>query len=183
MSVDRFARQVGYGVRTHNLDIRARRFLYKGNPPPIINNVHDVAALLRTLPPGIEHPLAFAMNSLQAFSVALHVLHRYVNYKDYEGTSLYQWSTFERPEYGMTVHDYLSVHIEKVGVQQNQGGLQLPTSFRNYAWNQLAVESGHTHAHTHTHTHTETHAHTSVSGRETPARNGCKSSKSWGLLS
>ncbi|CAE7346624.1 ascc3, partial [Symbiodinium microadriaticum] len=118
------------GLRACQLIALPGRFLYKGNPPPIINNVHDVAALLRTLPPGIEHPLAFAMNSLQAFSVALHVLHRYVNYKDYEGTSLYQWSTFERPEYGMTVHDYLSVHIEKAPSELARSGLSKPPLLR-----------------------------------------------------
>ena len=72
--------------------------LYReGNQLPFLN-VHDLAILLRTIPTGLEHPLAFAMNSFQTLSVTLHVLHTYVNYKDAHGVPMYPWSDVRRPE-------------------------------------------------------------------------------------
>ena len=60
-----FARQVGYGLRTYNREV--------GSSPSSGNaiNIHQLAVLLKSMPEGMDHPLAYAMNSFQAFTVCL----------------------------------------------------------------------------------------------------------------
>ena len=41
-----------------------------------------------------------------------------------------------------TLH-YLEFHMDAVCKLQSQNGLQLPSAFRQHAWNQLAVEPGY----------------------------------------
>ena len=52
-----FARQVGYGLRTYNREV--------GSSPSSGNaiNIHQLAVLLKSMPEGMDHPLAYAMNS------------------------------------------------------------------------------------------------------------------------
>ena len=82
-----FAKQVGYGLRTYNKDaispIGSGKHL----------NIHEVALMLRNMPKGMEHPLAYAVNSFQAFTVCFHVIYSYVFWRDYYTAEPYhKWS-------------------------------------------------------------------------------------------
>ena len=63
-----FAKEVGYGLRTHNREVTGSGGSGDGM------NVHDLALLLRRIPDESDYPLAFAANSLQAFNVCGFVL-------------------------------------------------------------------------------------------------------------
>eukprot|EP00439_Symbiodinium_sp_Y106_P059503 s1162_g8.t1 len=135
-----FARQVGYGLRTYNKEIGS-----SSNPGNAIN-IHQSAVMLKSMPEGMDHPLAYAVNSFQAFTVCLHVIHSYTSWREY-GTEVpyYQWTNRIVPETDMNSLTYLEFHLEAVCKPQRQNGLQLPPSIKQHAWNQLAVESGFVH--------------------------------------
>ena len=135
-----FARQVGYGLRTYNREV--------GSSPSSGNaiNIHQLAVLLKSMPEGMDHPLAYAMNSFQAFTVCLHLIHSYTSWREY-GTEVpyYRWTNKIIPESDTNTLAYLQFHLEAVCKPQRENGLQLPPFIKQHAWNQLAVESGYAH--------------------------------------
>ena len=90
--------------------------------------------------------LKYAMNSFQAFSVCIHVIHSYTSWREY-GTEMpyYRWTDKLIPVSETNTLNYLEFHLEAVCKSQRQNGLQLPRSIKQHAWNQLAVESGYVH--------------------------------------
>ena len=93
----------------------------------------------------MDHPLGFALNSLQAFAVCLHVIHSYTSWREY-GTEVpyYRWTEVSVPGTDVNTLNYLEFHMDAVCEPQSQNnGLQLPPAFRQHVWNQLAVESGY----------------------------------------
>ena len=134
-----FAKQVGYGLRTYNSEVTSST----GSGKPL--SIHELALMLKSMPAGLDHPLAYAVNSFQAFTVCLHVIYSYVSWKDYHtGEPFCRWSSVIIAELETTTQAFLEHHVEAVMKLQTDGGFQLPLSFRQHAWNQLAVESGYT---------------------------------------
>ena len=135
-----FAKQVGYGLRTYNREVGS-----SSNSGNAIN-IHQLALLLQSMPEGMDHPLAYAMNSSQAFTVCLHVIHSYTSWRE-DGTDVpyYRWTNKIIPESDTNTLGYLEFHIEAVCKPQQENGLQLPPFIKQHAWNQLAVESGYVH--------------------------------------
>ena len=58
-----FAKQVGYGLRTYNSEVTSST----GSGKPL--SIHELALMLKSMPAGLDHPLAYAVNSFQAFTV------------------------------------------------------------------------------------------------------------------
>ena len=135
-----FAKQVGYDLRTCNREVGS-----SPNSGSAIN-IHQLAVLLKGMPEGMDHPLAYAMNSFQAFSVCIYVIHSYTSWREY-GTEMpyYRWTDKLIPVSETNTLNYLEFHLEAVCKSQRQNGLQLPRSIKQHAWNQLAVESGYVH--------------------------------------
>ena len=123
-----FARQVDSGLHTYNKDATSP----PGSDKQL--NIHEIALMLRSMPKGMDHPLAYAVNCFQAFTVCLHVI-----YSDY-----YTADNVVVLEFETTVQAFLEHHVDAVMKLQREGGFQLPLPFRQHAWNQLAVVSGYT---------------------------------------
>ena len=71
--------------------------------------------MLRNMPKGMEHPLAYAVNSFQAFAVCLHVIYSYVYWSDYyTAEPHYKWSNSIVPELETTVQAFLERHLDAV---------------------------------------------------------------------
>ena len=70
-----FAKQVGYGLRTYNKEAGSSSTSSSTSSGMI--NIHQLALMLRGMPQGMDHPLAYAVNSFQAFTVCLHVIYKY----------------------------------------------------------------------------------------------------------
>ena len=131
-----FAKQTGYGLRTYNKESSD-----KGSSPI---NIHELVSMMRTMPPGMDHPLAYAVNAFQAFSICLHVLHLYTSWRDHQtGQPLYRWTSDIVDGTDYTAYEFLQHHVGAVCATQSQNGLHLPEVFRGYAWNQCGVESGY----------------------------------------
>ena len=123
-----FARQVDSGLHTYYKDATSP----PGSDKQL--NIHEIALMLRSMPKGMDHPLAYAVNCFQAFTVCLHVI-----YSDY-----YTADNVVVLEFETTVQAFLEHHVDAVMKLQREGGFQLPLPFRQHAWNQLAVVSGYT---------------------------------------
>ena len=96
------------------------------------------------MPTSMDHPLGYALNSLQAFAVCLHVIHSYTSWREYGTDALYyRWTEVNVPGTDVNTLSYLEFHMDAVSEPQSQNGLQLPPAFRQHAWNQLAVDSGY----------------------------------------
>ena len=133
-----FAKEVGYGLRTHNRDMAVSGSTSTGM------NVHDLAILLKRIPDEADYPLVFAANSLQAFNVCGFVLSSYLKWVDYQtGESNYQWTNNIQRDHNVTAQEYIKCQLENVLKDQRDNGLQLPESFFSSAWNQLRIEGGY----------------------------------------
>ena len=73
-----FAKQVGYGLRTYNREVDSSASSDSG-----MINIHQLAMMMKRMPESMDHPLGFALNSLQAFAICLHVIHRYTSWREY----------------------------------------------------------------------------------------------------
>ena len=74
----KFAKKVGYGIRTHNEDIDARS-LASGEQRPQYLNTFDIVLLAgKALPPNTEELLAFAVCNMQAYIAEIHLINAYV---------------------------------------------------------------------------------------------------------
>ncbi|CAE7948322.1 unnamed protein product [Symbiodinium sp. KB8] len=131
-----FAKEVGYGLRTHNSALTTSGDTSEGM------NVHDLALLLRRIPDDADYPLAFAANSLQAFNVCAYVLSSYLNWTDSAGTPMYQWTSNVIRDHGVTTQVYITRELENVFKDQRNNGFQLPESFASSAWNQSRIDNG-----------------------------------------
>ena len=136
-----FAKQVGYGgygLRTYNREVVPSS--------SSVINIHQLAMMFKMIPTGVsmDHPLGFPLNSLQAFAVCLHVIHSYTSWREY-GTEVpyYRWTDAIVSGTDINTLQYLEFHMDAVCELHSQNGLQLPSAFRQHAWNQLGVESGY----------------------------------------
>ena len=92
----------------------------------------------------MDHPLGFALNSLQAFAVCLHVIHSYTSWREYETERpYYRWTENIVSGTDINTLSYLEHHTNAVRELYTQNGLQLPPAFKQHAWNQMGVESGY----------------------------------------
>ena len=130
-----FAKQVGYGLRTYNREVTPSSSTDSG-----AINIHQLAMMLKQMPTSMDHPLGFALNSLQAFAVCLHVIHTYTSWREY-GTDVpyYRWTDQIVSGTDINTLEYLEFHMNAVCELYSQNGLQLPNAFRQYAWNQMGV--------------------------------------------
>ena len=63
----------------------------------------------------MDHPLAYAVNSFQAFTVCLHVIYKYTSWRAYESNEpYYRWSPKIMPDAETTILEFLEHHIEAV---------------------------------------------------------------------
>eukprot|EP00439_Symbiodinium_sp_Y106_P053554 s4109_g7.t1 len=139
-----FAKQVGYGLRTYNKE--AGSSSTSSSTSSAMLNIHQLALMLRGMPQGMDHPLAYALNSFQAFTVCLHAIYKYTSWRAYDTNEPYYWWSAEiMPDAETTTLEFLEHHIEAVCKPQRENGLHLPPDLKLYAWNQLAVESGYVH--------------------------------------
>ena len=139
-----FAKQVGYGLRTYNKEAGSSSTSSSTSSGMI--NIHQLALMLRGMPQGMDHPLAYAANSFQAFTVCLHVIYKYTSWRAYESNEpYYRWSPEIMPDAETTTLEFLEHHIEAVCKPHSENGLHLPPDLKLYAWIQLAVESGYVH--------------------------------------
>ena len=100
--------------------------------------------MLKRMPASMDHPLGFALNSLQAFAICLHVIHTYTSWREYETERpYYRWTEEVVPGTDINTLSYLEFHMNAVCELYSQNGLQLPSAFRQHAWNQMGVESGY----------------------------------------
>ena len=134
-----FAKQVGYGLRTYN-----REVVPSCSTDSSVINIHQLAMMLKKMPTSMDHPLGFALSSLQAFAICLHVIHSYTSWREYETEKpYYRWTEEFVPGTDTNTLNYLEFHMDAVCELHTQNGLQLPAAFRQQAWNQLGVESGY----------------------------------------
>ena len=134
-----FAKQVGYGLRTYNREANPSTSSDSGTI-----NVHQLAMMLKRMPESMDHPLGFALNSLQAFAICLHVIHSYTSWREYESErSYYRWAENHVSGTDINTLSYLEFHTNAVCELYTQNGLQLPPAFKQHAWNQMGVESGY----------------------------------------
>ena len=96
-------------MRTYNKEITSTT----GPGGPL--NIHELALMLRSMPAGMDHPLAYALNSFQAFTVCIHVIHSYVLWRDYiTRDPYYKWSSDLIPELEVTTLAFLERHLEAI---------------------------------------------------------------------
>ena len=111
------AKQVGYGLRTYNKEITSTT----GSGGPL--NIHELALMLRSMPAGMDHLLAYALISFQAFTVGVHVIHSYVSWRDYiTRDPYYKWSNDIIQELEVTTLAFLEHHLEAILKPQREGG-------------------------------------------------------------
>ena len=61
-----FAKQIGYGLRTYNREVAPSSSIDSS-----VINIHQLAMMLKRMPTSRDHPLGFALNSLQALRYVL----------------------------------------------------------------------------------------------------------------
>ncbi|CAE7949678.1 unnamed protein product [Symbiodinium sp. KB8] len=141
MSV-KFAKNVGYGIRTHNGDIDARPLASGEQRPPYINTFDVVLLAGKALSTDAEEPLAFAVSNMQAYIAAIHLITEYVNYNQEAGQPghppAYEWTDRVYDDIKDTTKGYAEKQVRLASAPQSEGGMQFPEA----SWNQLAVESG-----------------------------------------
>ena len=134
-----FAKQVGYGLRTYNREVDSSASSDSG-----MINIHQLAMMMKRMPESMDHPLGFALNSLQAFAICLHVIHSYTSWREYETERpYYRWSENIVSGTDIKTLSYLEHRTNAVCELYTQNGLQLPPAFKQHAWNQMGVESGY----------------------------------------
>ena len=107
-------------------------------------NIHQLAMTMKRMPESMDHPLGFALNSLQAFAICLHVIHSYTSWREYETERpYYRWTENIVSGTDINTLSYLEHHTNAVCELYTQNGLQLPPAFKQHAWNQMGVESGY----------------------------------------
>ena len=140
----RFAKCVGYGVRTHieDIDTNFCRSGSQGEKPRYLD-MFDIA-LMACKPPDNEMDEPFATSYFQAYLGAINLMRAYLRYnEDFNVDFLIRWTQTHRADLGLTATEYIAHLVAKLSDSQASGGLQLIDNCLPLAWNQMNVEQGY----------------------------------------